>query len=334
MNKVFLTQEIGSLRKPFWLLKVTRDKKASKEEKKRVRDDAAFLNIKMFEHIGLDFVYDGEVRRIEMYEYPIRRIGGFEFCGNVRSFNNKFYKKARCISKVKYRGCYHLEEFLFVKRYASKNIKVPITGPYTLADWSYNEYYSTKDEFVLDLARSVINPLIKDLVNNGAKYIQIDEPAATTHPNEVKLFVEAFNKAVKGINAKFIVHICYSNYSLLFPHIAELKAQQLALEFANRDSLELGDSKEIRKGYEQLYLFKEYSADKEVGVGVIDAHSDFIEPPTLIKDRILFASKLLGDFAKVYVNPDCGLRTRERSIAFAKLKNMVRGAKLARDELR
>jgi len=81
MSKLFPTQEIGSLKKPADMLKKVKDPNVSHEEKIKARNDAALLNIKTLEDIGLDIVYDGEVRRVEMYEEPVRYVDGFEFAG-------------------------------------------------------------------------------------------------------------------------------------------------------------------------------------------------------------------------------------------------------------
>jgi len=334
LDMLFPCQEIGSLRKPSWLLEYVKQNKVSEEEKEKVRNDAAFLNIKLLEDIGLDIVYDGEVRRVEMYEYPIRHIIGFVFAGEVRSFDNKYYKKARCLNRVMLRENYHLKEFLFVKEHAKKDVKIPITGAYTLADWSYNEYYNSKEDFVMELARSVVRPLILDLVRHGARIIQIDEPAATTHPSEMHLVVEATNECIKGIDAKFIMHICYSGneYRALIPYAMDMDIHQFALEFANRDTWNLGLDDDSRKGYRVLKEFKEYGYNKEIGLGVVDVHVNNIESPELVRDRILYAANILGA-EKIYVNPDCGLRTRSRDVAVSKLRSMVQGAMLARSAL-
>jgi 5-methyltetrahydropteroyltriglutamate--homocysteine methyltransferase len=335
MGKAFPTQEIGSLKKPEWLLEVVRNASISDEDKGKARNDAAYLNIKTLEDIGLDIVYDGEVRRVEMYEYPVRYIEGFEFAGLVRSWDNKYYRKARCVSRVKYRTDFHLDEFKFVKDNSSRMVKVPVTGPYTLADWSYNEYYRNKEEFVIDLARNVVRPLMADLVKHGAKVIQIDEPAATTHQAEMKIFAEAMNECAKGIDAKVTIHACYSgnDYQALVPYATEIKASQFALEFANRDSWNFGVSDDARNGYSVLKSLKEHGYTGEIGLGVVDVHVDDLEPAELVRDRLLYAAKVLGDPAKVYANPDCGLRTRTRSIAFEKLRRVVRGAEMARQAL-
>ncbi|MGH9910614.1 MAG: hypothetical protein ACRD32_08235, partial [Nitrososphaerales archaeon] len=326
----------GSLKKPEWLLELVRNNQISDEDKAKARNDAAYLNIKTLEDIGLDIIYDGEVRRVEMYEYPVRYINGFEFAGLVRSWDNKYYKKARCVSRVAYKTDFHLEEFKFVKDSSNRTIKVPVTGPYTLADWSYNEYYDSKEEFVIDLAHNVVRPLIMDLVKHGAQVIQIDEPAATTHPSEMKIFAEAINECAKGVEAKITVHACYSgnDYQALVPYAAEIKATQFALEFANRDSWRLGTTDDVRNGYSVLRSLKEHGFNGEVGLGVVDVHVDEMESAELVRDRLLYAAKVLGDPTKVYANPDCGLRTRTRSVAFEKLRRVVQGAELARQELK
>ncbi|MFP3133108.1 MAG: hypothetical protein RXR19_03240 [Nitrososphaeria archaeon] len=332
---LFKTQEIGSLKKPSWLLEYLKTS-ASEEEKKAALDDAAFINLKMLEHIGLDFVYDGEARRVEMYEHPAKFIHGFEFVGRVRSWDNKYYKKARVVDRVSLEKNYHLEEFIFVKEYAIKTPKIPVTGAYTLMDWSYDEYYNSREDLAMDLAKQIINRILKELENVGMQVVQIDEPAATTHPAEMEMFVRIFNEQVKGLNAKINIHVCYSGdeYSSLMPVIPDLKAKHFALEFANRDSINLGVDDAARPGYRALKTFREYASDREIGLGVLDVHSDYVEPPELVRDRILYAVKVLGDPSKIYVNPDCGLRTRKREIAFAKLKNMIKGVRLAEAAIR
>ncbi|MFB3047760.1 MAG: hypothetical protein ACE1YV_01255 [Nitrosopumilaceae archaeon] len=334
-KKLFPTQEIGSLKKPIWLLDLVKNPGITKQIKDRTRNDAALLNIRTLEHLGLDIVYDGEVRRVEMYEEPVRYIKGFDFAGRVRSWDNKYYNKARVTGPVSYKKNFHEDEFKFTKEHSKRELKVPVTGAYTLADWSYNEYYKSKDDLILSLAKKVLRPLIKDLVKLGAKIIQIDEPAATSHPAEMNVFKESINESIKGINAKFVVHACFSgnDYKSLAPQLPEIKVQQYTLEFANRDSWSLGLDNKARKGFQVLKLFRDYGYKGEIGIGVTDVHVDKIEPPELVRDRILYAAKALGDPSKIYVNPDCGLRTRSRTIAFEKIKSEVKGAELARQKL-
>jgi 5-methyltetrahydropteroyltriglutamate--homocysteine methyltransferase len=217
-----------------------------------------------------------------------------------------------------------------------------------MEDWSYDEHYGhegglgasaehrfdARRRFVHDVAVNVIRPNVGGLVAAGAKWIQIDEPAATTKPDEVPLVVEGFNEATRGVEAKKSMHICFSDYSALWPAVMELEdCLELQLEFANRDSRGLGTKDEDRPGYaDTLALFKEHGYPG-VGLGVLDIHSDFVEPAELVRDRILYAVEVLGDPGRIQVNPDCGLRTRSWDVVYEKLATMVQGTRLAEDAL-
>jgi 5-methyltetrahydropteroyltriglutamate--homocysteine methyltransferase len=383
MNKLFPTQEIGSLAKPKWRTKGYRGKTLSKGEiaeavnwgsklgiknleelvkllsegdsanrKRAVLEWSAKYAIRFLETAGLDIVFDGEQFRSEMYEHIIRKIAGFKFSGYVRSFDYRYFNKATCIDKPKYAESFYLDEFVFTKENAEREIKVPFTGAYTLVDWTFNEYYEkklsgkikdfkkgkfeAKREFLFDLIKEVIRPEISKLVDAGAKWIQIDEPAATTNPTdkEMSLFVESFNETVKGFNCTFSLHNCYSHYEVLAKYACELRnCSQLSLEFANRDSRQAGTG-DTRTGYKEIKLFEEQGFHGNYGLGAVDVHTNFVEPPELARDRILHAVKIIGDPGRIYVSTDCGLRTRTWEISFRKLKNMVLGAELARKVLK
>jgi 5-methyltetrahydropteroyltriglutamate--homocysteine methyltransferase len=368
---LFPTQEIGSIARPRWQLQVQRGSvpdAAGKSEFARwnerlgfasptdpavagfldgathppavalVKDWASLFGLRYFEAAGLDRVYDGEARRVEMYEAAIRHLTGFEFFGHVRSFDNKYYLKAAATGPVGLSAPYHLEEFDFVKAHARAEPKLPVTGPYTLADWSYNEHYlgriagwkgraarrSAQREFVNAIAREALRPTLKALIDRGCRVIQIDEPAAGTHPDEADLVAEGFNAATEGLDAEFTMHICFSDYRSLFPALLEAKkCSQWTWEFANRDTKE-------HDGYQILSMFREYGDPRKIGLGVLDVHRDEVESPELVEDRILRAAKVLGDPARLWINPDCGLRTRSLEIAWQKLTNMTEGARRAR----
>jgi 5-methyltetrahydropteroyltriglutamate--homocysteine methyltransferase len=258
----------------------------------------------------------------------------------VRSWDNKYYLKATVTDEVRLDRPYHVDEFRFVQQHARAEPKLPITGPYTLADWSYNEYYlarqpgwkgrsarrAAQQEFVVDLARRAIRPTLAALIDAGCRVIQIDEPAAGTHPDEAGIVVDGFNAATEGLDAEFSMHICYSNYAALLPTLLEAKrCRQWAWEFANRDGAG-------HDGYEVLKVLAEYGDTRDVGLGAVDVHRDTVETPEVVADRIRRAAKYLGDPHRIWVNPDCGLRTRSLGVARAKLESVVKGAALARAE--
>jgi 5-methyltetrahydropteroyltriglutamate--homocysteine methyltransferase len=380
---LFPTQEIGSLAKPAWRVKGFKGQKLSEEEiaeaviwARRLgiedtrplvkmlgsRDSAerhqsilewsATLAIRFLEAAGLDVVFDGEQWRSEMYEQVVRNVAGFAFLGPVKSFDFRYFNKAACKDRPRLARSYYRDEFLFTKKHAERQVKVPFTGPYTLVDWTFNEFYerrlgeSVRDfrqrrfearrEFTFDLVRNVVRPELGALVDAGASWVQIDEPAATANPSdsEMRLLVEAFNETVRGFDCTFSMHNCYSNYEILAKYASELRGcSQLALEFANRDSQRLGTGDE-RRGFEELTLFEDHGYVGNYGIGVIDVHTDFIEPPELVRDRILRAASAIDDPSRIWVSTDCGLRTRNWEISFQKLRNMVLGAELARKAIR
>ncbi len=316
----------------------------SEDDKAKIQDYAALYGIRLLENAGLDVVYDGEQRRSEMYDHAVKHARGFETRGTVRAFDNKYYTKAAVTEKPLVEDAYDLSEYEFVRSHTERRVKVPFTGAYTIVDWSYDEYYAgggsllgaparqrteSRLRFGVDAARDVVRPNVAGLVEAGADWIQIDEPAAATRPEEVPLVVETFNATREGIDARSSMHICFSDYTSLFPHIEGLDdCYELQLEFSNRDSLEPGTRAEDRPGYHVLPLFRESAWDGKIGLGVIDIHTDFVESPELVRDRILHASELLGP-ERIEVNTDCGLRTRTWEVSFEKLKNMVEGARLA-----
>ncbi len=396
-SSLFPVQEIGSLAKPRWRTKGIRQplspedlreagawadklgigtfhdraKEILKESdpKQRARAILEFSTVyglRLFETAGLDNVgVGGEQQRVEMYEHVINAVEGMSFLGHVQSFDYKYFRKAVALERLRRKHPIYLQEFLDVKKNSRAPVKVPITGPYTLVDWSFNEHYlsgetgpnlkqrkvEARREFLLDMVEKVLRPEIADLINAGASWIQIDEPAVTTHPEpvEMEMFVEAWNETVRGFACKFSNHTCYPSeigYKILAQYAPKLdKCSQLALEFANRDSPKLGTMDSVREGYESLRGFVENGFDGEFGVGVVHVHDfagdvpansgtvtgrNIIESPEIVRDRLLYASRVVGDPGKVWANPDCGLRTRTWDVALAKLTNVVKGATLAR----
>jgi 5-methyltetrahydropteroyltriglutamate--homocysteine methyltransferase len=382
--KSLLTHELGSLSKPGWRVKafagasvderdleeardwgerlgvtghaelvdLLRQAPLSGEHRREVARWSSRYGVRLLESAGLDFVYDGEQQRSEMYQWAVAHADGFEFRGSVRSFDNKYYSKAAVVGPVALRRPYHNEEFSFLREFASRDLKVPVTGAYTIADWSFDEHYCVqasllgpspamlaerrlaRRELVLDVATNLIRPNLQALVSAGARWIQIDEPAGSTEPAELALFVESFNASVAGVDAMFSTHLCFSDYDLFFPAIEAMTGcQQFAVGFANYDDRGLGTDEAHRPGYRVIKRFRDLPGQPALGLGVLDVHTDFIESPELVRDRVLHAVDVFGDPARIHVMPDCGLRTRSWDVAYAKLVSMVRGAELAKQRL-
>ncbi|MEM1604945.1 MAG: methionine synthase [Fervidicoccaceae archaeon] len=316
------TSVIGSYPKPWWLRKVKKlweMGKADDDDLMEAENDAVIAVVREQELAGIDIPSDGEQRREEMVEYFAERLGGFKFYGPVRVWGNNYFNKPAVVDKIVYKEPITLSEYLFLRKVSTRKIvKVTITGPYTIADWSFNEYYSTKEELVKELS-SIINKELKMLADNGALFIQIDEPALTTHPDEVEWALELIDRTADNINAKIGLHVCYSNYRLLMPHLDNLRnISQLLLEFANRR-------------FTDLDILKDFPL--EIGLGVIDVHSKRIESPEEVSLAIKKALNYI-DADRIYINPDCGLKLMPREVARLKMENMVKGTMIVREELK
>jgi 5-methyltetrahydropteroyltriglutamate--homocysteine methyltransferase len=384
-STALLTHEVGSLDKPGWRVKAYAGKNledkdleearswgervgvpgyeelldllrqsplTTAEQKDQVKKWSSRYGLRMQESAGLDAVYDGEQQRTEMYAWAVAHTNGFEWRGSVRAFDNKYYSKAAVTGPISLKGAYHNDEFAFLKNVAQAELKVPITGAYTIADWSFDERYfqdhdithahaerrarrhDARRTFIVDVARDMIRPNVEALIALGAKWIQIDEPGGSTEPDELDLFAQSFNETVQGLDAVFSTHLCFSDYNLFFPGIEAMTAcKQFCVGFANYDGRDLGVSDDARPGYAVIKKFRDLSYRPSLGLGVLDIHTDFIEPPELVRDRILYAVEVFGDAARIQVTPDCGLRTRSWDVAYRKLQNMVEGTQLAKRSL-
>ena len=385
MTTPLLSHEVGSLDKPGWRVKAFAGKKleerdleearswgerigvegygelldllrrsplTSKEDKEEIKRWGSRYGLRMQESAGLDVVYDGEQQRSEMYAWAVAHTNGFEWRGSVRAFDNKYYSKGAVTGPISLKEPYHNDEFAFLQDIAKAELKVPITGAYTIADWSFDERYFTdhdmshahaerkakrheaRQRFIVDVARDMIRPNIESLIALGAKWIQIDEPGGSTEPDELDLFAQAFNESVQGLDAVFSTHLCFSDYNLFFPGIEAMTAcKQFAVGFANYDSRELGVTDDARPGYAVIKKFRDLPYKPALGLGVLDIHTDFIEPPELVRDRIMYAVEVFADPNRIHVTPDCGLRTRSWDVAYRKLQNMVEGTHLAKRAL-
>ncbi len=158
----------------------------------------------------------------------------------------------------------------------------------------------------------------KDLEAAGAKIIQVDEPALSARADELPLVVKAVGVVTKGLDAKTILHTCYGNYEEIYPYFNRLPVDQLDLEMSN-SSLDLLDR------------FRRDPLKKEIAFGVVDVHSHLIESKAQVVERIEQALAIF-DPQKLYIDPDCGLKTRTVDEAKAKLEVIVAATRAVKSE--
>jgi 5-methyltetrahydropteroyltriglutamate--homocysteine methyltransferase len=320
-----LTTVVGSYPKPTWLnraqdLLEDEDHGFDADDWQEAADDAARLITNEHERSGLDVVVDGEMRRNEMVEYFAHLIDGYEFNGRVKVWGHNYFDKPSVVDDVEYGEEWLVDEFEFTDSVAGKPVKVPITGPYTLANWSFNECYDDEEALAYDLA-DLVNAEIENLVDAGATYIQIDEPALATTPDDHAIVGEALERIVDEIpsDVRVGLHVCYGDYSRIYPEILEYPVDEFDLELCNGN-------------YEQLDVFTETEFTKDLAMGVTDAHVAEVESVAEIKQNIKKGFEIVPP-ERLTVSPDCGLKLLPRDVAYGKMENMVQAAREVEAEL-
>ncbi len=315
------TTTVGSFPKPEYLTKARfqfSKNQISKAELEQLEKKATQEWVDFQEEIGLDILVDGEMYRGDMVTYFAENFKGFEISGLVRSYGNRYYRKPVAVAEIERVNPVTVEWFKFTQGLTGKPVKGMLTGPYTIMDWSFDEFYPSRRDFCLRLAE-VVHEEAKDLEEAGAKYIQIDEPAVSVRPEELELAIEAMGVVTKGLKAYTLTHICYGDFPKIYPKMLEIPVNQIDLELSNNE-------------FDLLDLFKRSPFTSDIGLGVLDVHSHRTETKDEVKARIQKALKFIPK-EKIYVSPDCGLKTREVEEAKAKLRVMVEATKEMRESL-
>ncbi len=312
------TTSVGSFAKPPYLLKARTDRKKrriSAEDLYNLENQATQEWMDFQESIGMDVLVDGEMYRGDMVAYFAEIISGFDPGGLVRSYGNRYYHKPIIKGKLEYPGPITVEWWKRSQEMTKKPVKGMLTGPYTIMDWSFNEYYPDRAAASFALAE-LIRKEVAELIKAGCKIIQIDEPAVSVRPEELEIAKEALGIVTEGQNAYFITHICYGAFEKIYPAMLELPVHNFDLEMSNSD-------------LDMLEYFARYPFTKDITFGVVDVHSHVIEDVDLIKSRIEQALKYLPKEA-VWIDPDCGLKTRSVEESKAKLSNIQKAVEAVR----
>ena len=251
-----------------------------------------------------------------MVAYFADIMDGFEMGGLVRSYGNRYYHKPIIVGKVKRPGPITVTWWKFAQGLTSKPVKGMLTGPYTIMDWSFNDYYPDRKAACFALATE-IRKEVESLVEAGAKIVQIDEPALSVRPEEIDFALEAMHIVTDGIPAYFITHICYGAFEFMYPRMLDLPVDNFDLEMSN-------------SGLDLISLFEKDPFTKDLSFGVLDVHSHVIETPTIVRERIEKALQVIQPEA-LWVDPDCGLKTRRVEEAQGKLRSMVAAVRELRE---
>jgi len=323
MTTGLLTTTVGSFAKPDYLSKARTQFASGKldgKELDRLTRQATKEIIDLQEEIGLDILVHGEMERGDMVAYFGENLPGMKLGGLVRSYGNRYYHKPVIVDEVQWREPITLELWRYAQSLTGKPVKGMLTGPYTIVEWSFDEYYNSRRDAVLAVAQ-VIRREAQELEQAGAQYIQIDEPALSTRKEDLQLAIDGMGVVTDGLKAKTITHVCYGDFASVFPGFLEMPVVQFDLEAANSN-------------YDILDLFKErgFPDDKELALGVLDVHRHQVESLDEVKAGIRRGLELLPP-ERLYIDPDCGLKTRPWDEAAAKLRVMMQAVHDVRREI-
>ncbi|MBI2891271.1 MAG: methionine synthase [Nitrospirae bacterium] len=285
--------------------------------REKEREATAFWIHKQ-EEIGLDVLVDGEQYRGDMVSYFADSLRGMERGGLVRSYGNRYYHKPVITSEVRWESPVTVDWWTYAQSLTTRPVKGMLTGPYTMMDWSFDEYYPDRRTAALAFARE-IRKEVEALVRAGAKIIQLDEPALSARPGELPLAVEALHAVTEAVPAYFIVHICYGAFDFIYPGLLKIPADNFDLEMTN-------------SGFSLVRLFRRNPFTKDLSVGLIESHSHVVESEDVLLERLHVALNSMPT-PQLWCDPDCGLKTRTPEEAIGKLQALVKVVTHARQGL-
>jgi 5-methyltetrahydropteroyltriglutamate--homocysteine methyltransferase len=315
------TTTVGSFPKPDYLVRARTlyaRNQLTREELTELERKATREVIALQEKLGLDILVDGEMYRGDMTAYFAEQLEGMGTSGLVRSYGNRYYRKPIVIGEIRRPRPMTVEWYTFAQGLTKKPVKGMLTGPYTMTDWSFNEHYPSRKDTIMAFAE-VIREEAEDLQRAGAQYIQIDEPALSTRPDELPIAIEAMHRVTDGLKVKTISHMCYGDFPSIYPGLLQLPVDQLDLEAANND-------------YALIDLIRTHPFTKEIALGVMDSHDHRIESKEEVVAGIRKALTVLKP-EQLTIDPDCGLKTRTWEEAEGKLAVLVAAVREVREEL-
>jgi 5-methyltetrahydropteroyltriglutamate--homocysteine methyltransferase len=318
---VLPTSTVGSFPKPDYLVearaKATRNA-ITRPELDRLERQATEFWVRTQEELGLDVLVDGEQYRGDMVAYFAETMPGFARGGLVRSYGNRYYHKPVMVGPVRWPGPMTVDWWRWTQSLTTRPVKGMLTGPYTLMDWSFDDHYPDRKTACLALAREVRKE-VEALLEAGVRIIQIDEPALSVRPDELGFAVEAMHLVVDGLPAYYVVHACFGAFETIYPGLLDLPVDNLDLAISH-SALDL------------LAMFGKDPFIKDLSLGVLDVHTHTVEAADDVRTRIRRGTTVLPA-DRIWVDPDCGLKTRTVEESRAKLGAMMSAVRAARAEL-
>ncbi|WP_322803919.1 5-methyltetrahydropteroyltriglutamate--homocysteine S-methyltransferase [Vibrio alfacsensis] len=286
--------------------------------------------VKRQEALDLDVLVHGEAERNDMVEYFAENLDGFQTTkfGWVQSYGSRCVKPAIVVADIEREKPITVEWSTYAQSLTRKKMKGMLTGPVTILCWTFPREDISRKQIAQQLALALRDE-VTDLQSAGINIIQIDEPAIREglplkkrdHDEYLKWAVDAFKISAAGATSETQIHthMCYSEFNEIIDSVAALDADVITIE-TSRSNMEL------------LKAFEDFNYPNEIGPGVYDIHSPNIPTEAWIESLIKKAAEKIPP-QRLWVNPDCGLKTRNWAETEAALSNLVSATKKLRAEL-
>lgn len=287
-------------------------------------------SIKEQESLGLDVLVHGEAERNDMVEYFGEQLQGYVFSqfGWVQSYGSRCVKPPILFGDISRPKTMTVEWIKFAQSQTSKVMKGMLTGPVTILNWSFVRDDQPRSTSCAQLALAIRQEVL-DLEKAGIKVIQIDEaalreglpPRKSQWKEYLDWAVGAFKISANGVTdqTQIHTHMCYSEFNDIISTIADMDTDVITIE-TSRSDMQLLDA------------FDNFKYPNEIGPGVYDIHSPNIPTQEHIVALMQKAAKKIPA-ERLWVNPDCGLKTRQWSEVTPALTNMVAAAKTLRSQI-
>jgi 5-methyltetrahydropteroyltriglutamate--homocysteine methyltransferase len=286
--------------------------------------------IRFQEDVGLDVLVHGEPERNDMVQYFAEQLEGYVATENawVQSYGSRYVRPPILYGDVNRSDPMTIEWILYAQSLTEKPVKGMLTGPVTMLQWSFVRDDQPRSETCEQLALAIRDE-VDDLEEAGIRVIQVDEPAIREGlplrrdrwDEYLQWGVYCFRVATSGVRDETQVHthMCYSEFRDIMDHISAMDADVLLIWHA-------------RSHMELLEYWRERGYDKDIAPGVYDIHSPRVPPAEEMAEMLRACADALPR-ERLWVGPDCGLKTRGWDEVDASLRNMVQAAKQLREEL-
>jgi 5-methyltetrahydropteroyltriglutamate--homocysteine methyltransferase len=303
----------------------------TQEEYEAEIEKAILEVIRWQEEIGIDVLVHGEFERNDMVEYFGELLDGFTFSENgwVQSYGSRCVKPPIIYGDVARSRDLSVRWSSFAQKHTQKWMKGMLTGPVTILQWSFVRNDQPRSTTAYQIALAIRDEVVA-LEQAGIKIIQIDEPAfreglplrKKDWANYLEWAVNAFRLSASGVqdDTQIHTHMCYSEFNDIIEHIAAMDADVITIE-TSRSEMELLDA------------FIDFKYPNEIGPGVYDIHSPRV-PKVEEMVYLLNKAKEVLPLENIWVNPDCGLKTRKWEETKASIENMVRAAQVLRETVK